>query len=60
MKSDRPGQISYHNTYMWNLKYDTTEHISMQQKQTHKHREQICGCQGEGEWEREGLELGIR
>ena len=23
------------------------------QKQTHRHRDQTCGCQG-GEWEREG------
>ena len=35
------------------------KHLSMQQKQTHRHREEIFGCQGGGEWEREGLELGI-
>ena len=29
--------------------------ISMKQKQTQRHREQTCGCQGGGEWEREGL-----
>ena len=23
--------------------------LSTNQKQTHRHREQICGCQGEGE-----------
>ena len=23
-------------------------YLPMQQKQTHRHREQICGCQGEG------------
>ena len=44
---------------MWNLKHDTNEHLSMQQKQTHRHREEIFGCQGGGEWEKEGLELGI-
>ena len=26
--------------------------LSMKQKQTHRHREQTCGCQGG--WEREG------
>ena len=25
--SDRERQISYNITYMWNLKYDTNEHI---------------------------------
>ena len=29
--------------------------ISTKQKQTHRHREQTCGCQGGGVWEREGL-----
>ena len=33
--------------------------ISMKQKQTHRHREQMCGCQGEGGWQREGLGVGI-
>ena len=28
--------------------------ISMKQKQTHRCREQTCGCQGGGGWEREG------
>ena len=32
---------------MWNLKYDTNE-LPMKQKQTHRYREQTCGCQGEG------------
>ena len=31
----------------------------MKQKQTHRHREQTCGCQGEGGWEREGLGVWI-
>jgi len=28
--------------------------LSIKQKQTHRHREQTCGCQGEGwrEWDR--------
>ena len=26
----------------------TQRDLSMKQKQTHKHREQICGCQGRG------------
>ena len=38
---------------MWNLKYDMN--LSMKQKQTHRHREQTCGCQGGGTWGREGL-----
>ena len=29
---------------MWNLKYGTNEPIN--QKQTHRHRDQTCGCQG--------------
>ena len=29
--------------------------LSMKQKQTHRHREQICGCQDVGGWERDGL-----
>ena len=33
--------------------------ISMKQKETHRHREQMCGCQGEGGWQREGLGVGI-
>ena len=37
---------------MWNLKYDTNE---TKQKQTHEYREKTCGCQGGGEWERDGL-----
>ena len=32
----------------------TQVNLSMKQKQTHRHREQICGCQGEGQWDREG------
>ena len=27
MKSERERQIPYDITYMWNLKYDTNEHI---------------------------------
>ena len=37
----------------------TPMNISMKQKQTHRHREQMCGCQGEGGWQREGLGVGI-
>ena len=29
--------------------------LSTKQKQTHRHREQTCGCQGGGCWGREGL-----
>ena len=31
---------------MWNLKYDTNELIY--ETETDRHREQTCGCQGEG------------
>ena len=53
-KSHRERQIPYDITYMWNLK-TTQMNISMKQKQTHRYREQTCGCQGggeveEGEW----------
>ena len=34
---------------MWNLNYDTNEHIT-KQKQTHRHREWTCDCQGRGRW----------
>ena len=29
--------------------------LSMQQKQTHRHREQTCGCQEGGGWGRDGV-----
>ena len=29
--------------------------LSMEQKQTWKNRDQICACQEEGSWERDGL-----
>ena len=41
----------YHITYMWNLKYDT----NLSTKQTHRSREQTCGCQGGGGWGRDGV-----
>ena len=28
--------------------------MNLPMKQTHRHREQTCGCQGEGDWGREG------
>ena len=47
VKSERERQISYDITYMWNLKY-TQMKLSLKQKQTHRHSEQTCGCQGGG------------
>ena len=44
-KSERGKQIAHDITYMWNLKYDRND-LSMKYKQTHRHRKQICGCQG--------------
>ena len=46
VKSGRDRQILYDITYVCYLKYDINE--SMKQKQTPRHREQTCGCQGEG------------
>ena len=47
VKSDRERQILYDFTYMWNLKNKTNEKIK--QKQIHRYREQMGGCQrGEG------------
>ena len=31
--------------------------LSTKQKQTHRHKDQICGCQGRGGGERDGLEI---
>ena len=46
---DRERQISYDITYMWNIKYDKMN-LSTKQKQTHRHREQTCGCLGGAGW----------
>ena len=44
---------------IWNLKHNTNKHIC-EQKQTHRHRKQICGCQGEeGVRERESGSFGL-
>ena len=37
----------------------TQMNISMKQKQIHRHREQICGCQGGGRVGKGGWEAGI-
>ena len=50
-KPERERQIPYDITSIWNLKYDTN--LSTKQKQSHRHREQTCGCQ-----EAEGVEEG--
>ena len=54
-KSERK-KIPYGMIYMWNLKYDTNEH-TQKQKQTHRHKEQIHGCQGEDGLGKEGLRV---
>ena len=43
---------------MWNLKYDTNEPI-YETEQTHRHREQNCGCQGEVGWRGMGWKFGV-
>ena len=35
----------------------TEINLSTKQKKTHRHREQICGCQGGVVWVRTGLEV---
>ena len=37
----------------------TQMNLSTKQKQTHRHREQTCGCQGGRGLGRDGLEFGI-
>ena len=44
--SEKERQIAYNITYMWNLKYDTNQHI-YETKQTHRCREQTCVCGGD-------------
>ena len=57
-KSERERQIPYDITYMWNLIYDTNEPVC-KTKQTHRHGEQTCGCQG-GAGEGEGWNRRLR
>ena len=52
-KSDRK-KTPYAITYMWNLKYDTSQHI-YKTEQTHRHIEQTCGYQGGGVGGKDGL-----
>ena len=39
---EKERQIPCSITYMWNLKYDTNEHVY----ETDSQREQTCGCPG--------------
>ena len=55
--SQKERQIPYDITYS-GISNATQMNISMKQKQTHRQREQTCGCQGWGggeQWQREGL-----
>ena len=52
MKPERERQIPCDITYMWSLKYNANDFIY---KQTHRHREQTCGSQGEEGLGRDGL-----
>ena len=47
IKLERERQIPYDITYIWKLKHDTNELIH-ETKQTHRYREQTCGCHGGG------------
>ena len=42
-------KIPYDIIYIWNLKAQMN--LSTKEKQTHRHREQTCDCQGGGERE---------
>ena len=44
VKSEGERQIPYEPTYIWNVRYEMN--LSMESKQTHRHREQTCGFQG--------------
>ena len=46
-KPERERQIPYDIAYMWNLEYGANE-LSTRWKQTHRHREEACDCQGQG------------
>ena len=48
--SEKEIQISYDITYLWNLKYCTSELI-YKTETDHNHGEQICGCQWGREWD---------
>ena len=37
----------------------TQMNLSTKQKQTHRHREKTCGCQGGGEMWEDGLGVGL-
>ena len=42
--NQREGQMPYDITYMWKLKYDANE--PLYETESHRHREQTCGCRG--------------
>ena len=46
-KPERERQIPYDITYMWEQNM-TQMNLCMKQKETHRHREHSCGCQGGG------------
>ena len=46
-KSDRKGEISYDIPSMWNLKRNDTNKL-IKQKETHRLRNDLNGCRGEG------------
>ena len=55
--SEREKQKPY-ITCMWNLKYGQMN-LSTEKKQTHRHGEQTCGCQGEGGGSGMDVEFGV-
>ena len=57
-KSDREGEIFYDIPYLCNLRRNVTNEFT-KQKETHRLREWIYGCQGEGWGEGIVREFGI-
>ena len=39
--------MPYDIVYLWNLKYDTSVNLSVEQKQTYRHRKQTMVTKGE-------------
>ena len=47
-KWNKDAFFKFHRTFFQALKNEHFRNLSMKEKQTQRHREQICGCQGEG------------
>ena len=65
-KCSMPVSCSFEDSLFWKYKYHmisllcgiwnmTQMNLPANQKQTHRHRKQTCGCQGGAAWERDGV-----